>query len=90
MRAMRAEQFSRGYEALKLADLQTSRQQTGKYWCESWQPASAPLDHTILLANFHIRGAASPGQTRSSVVGGRRNGFSRGLTRDVLGRLRRF
>ena len=53
MRAMRAEQFS-GYEALKLAELPKPTVTEGKVLVRVTAAGVTPLDHTILIGDFHI------------------------------------
>ena len=53
MRAMRAEQFS-GYEALKLVELPKPTVTDGRVLVRITAAGVTPLDHTILLGNFHI------------------------------------
>src|SRR6202789_3718303 len=53
MRAMRAEQFS-GYEALKLVELPKPAVTYGKVLLRITAAGVTPLDHTILVGDFHI------------------------------------
>src|ERR1700724_363468 len=53
MRAMRAEQFS-GYEALKLVELPKPAVTEGKVLVRLTAAGVTPLDHTILIGDFHI------------------------------------
>ena len=53
MRAMRAEQF-RGYEALKLVELPKPAATDGKVLVRITAAGVTPLDHTILIGDFHI------------------------------------
>src|SRR5580700_1041336 len=53
MRAMRAEQFS-GYEALKLVELPKPTVTDGKVLVRVTAAGVTPLDHTILIGDFHI------------------------------------
>src|ERR1700675_3668556 len=53
MRAMRAEQFS-GYEALKLVELPNPAVTDGKVLVRITAAGVTPLDHTILIGDFHI------------------------------------
>src|ERR1700737_4971119 len=53
MRAMRAEQFS-GYEALKLVELPKPTVTDGKVLVRVTAAGVPPLDHTILIGDFHI------------------------------------
>ena len=53
MRAMRAEQFS-GYEALKLVELPKPAVTDGKVLVRITAAGVTPLDHTILIGDFHI------------------------------------
>src|SRR6202167_4190768 len=53
MRAMRAEQFS-GYEALKLVELPKPTVTDGKVLVRITAASVTPLDHTILIGDFHI------------------------------------
>ena len=53
MRAMRAEQFS-GYEALKLVELPKPTVTDGKVLVRITAAGVTPLDHTILIGDFHI------------------------------------
>jgi NADPH2:quinone reductase len=53
MRAMRAEQFS-GYEALKLVELPKPTVTAGKVLVRVTAAGVTPLDHTILIGDFHI------------------------------------
>ena len=53
MRAMRAEQFS-GYEALKLIELPKPAVTDGKVLVRITAAGVTPLDHTILIGDFHI------------------------------------
>src|SRR5882757_1388145 len=53
MRAMRAEQFS-GYEALKLVELPKPMVTDGKVLVRVTAAGVTPLDHTILIGDFHI------------------------------------
>ena len=53
MRAMRAEQFS-GYEALKLVELPKPTVTDGKVLVRITAAGVTPLDHTILVGDFHI------------------------------------
>jgi NADPH2:quinone reductase len=53
MRAMRAEQFS-GYEALKLVELPKPAVTDGKVLVRVTAAGVTPLDHTILIGDFHI------------------------------------
>jgi len=53
MRAMRAEQFS-GYEALKLVELPKPAVTDGKVLVRVTAAGVTPLDHTILVGDFHI------------------------------------
>jgi NADPH2:quinone reductase len=53
MRAMRAEQFS-GYEALKLVELPKPAVTDGKVLVRITAAGVTPLDHTILVGDFHI------------------------------------
>src|ERR1700749_845833 len=53
MRAMRAERFS-GYEALKLVELPKPAVTEGKVLVRITAAGVTPLDHTILVGDFHI------------------------------------
>jgi NADPH:quinone reductase len=53
MRAMRAEQFS-GYEALKLVEVPKPKITDGKVLVRITAAGVTPLDHTILIGDFHI------------------------------------
>ncbi|RSL18386.1 NADPH2:quinone reductase [Edaphobacter aggregans] len=53
MRAMRAEQFG-GYEALKLVELPKPAVTDGKVLVRITAAGVTPLDHTILIGDFHI------------------------------------
>src|SRR6201997_5253965 len=53
MRAMRAEQFS-GYGALKLVELPKPTVSDGKVLVQVTAAGVTPLDHTILIGDFHI------------------------------------
>ena len=53
MRAMRAEQFG-GYEALKLVELPKPAVTDGKVLVRITAAGVTPLDHTILVGDFHI------------------------------------
>src|ERR1700730_9556162 len=53
MRAMRAEQFS-GYKALKLVELPKPAVTDGKVLVRITAAGVTPLDHTILIGDFHI------------------------------------
>src|SRR5277367_3826695 len=53
MRAMRAEQF-KGYEALKLVELPKPAVTDGKVLVRITAAGVTPLDHTILIGDFHI------------------------------------
>src|SRR5271156_6427909 len=53
MRAMRADQFS-GYEALKLVELPKPAVTDGKVLVRVTAAGVTPLDHTILVGDFHI------------------------------------
>src|ERR1700740_3642135 len=53
MRAMRAEQFT-GYEALKLVELPKPTVTDGKVLVRVTAAGVTPLDHTILVGDFHI------------------------------------
>src|ERR1700731_4046062 len=53
MRAMRAEQFS-GYEALKLVELPKPAVTDGKVLVRITAAGVTPLDHTILIGDFHL------------------------------------
>src|ERR1700720_2103596 len=53
MRAMRAEQFS-GYQALKLVELPKPTFTDGKVLVRITAAGVTPLDHTILVGDFHI------------------------------------
>jgi NADPH2:quinone reductase len=53
MRAMRAEQFT-GYEALKLVELPKPAVTDGKVLVRITAAGVTPLDHTILIGDFHI------------------------------------
>src|ERR1700734_2449760 len=53
MRAMRAEQFG-GYEALKLVELPKPAATDGKVLVRITAAGVTPLDHTILIGDFHI------------------------------------
>src|SRR5271163_3012896 len=53
MRAMRAEQFT-GYEALKLVVLPKPAVTDGKVLVRITAAGVTPLDHTILIGDFHI------------------------------------
>src|SRR5258707_6457471 len=53
MRAMRAEQFS-GYEALKLVEVPKPTVTDGKVLVRVTAAGVTPLDHTILVGDFHI------------------------------------
>ena len=53
MRAMRAEQF-KGYEALKLVELPKPAVTDGKVLVRITAAGVTPLDHTILVGDFHI------------------------------------
>ena len=53
MRAMRAERFS-GYEALRLVDLPKPAVTDGKVLVRITAAGVTPLDHTILVGDFHI------------------------------------
>src|SRR5271154_3535948 len=53
MRAMRADQFS-GYEALKLVELPKPTTTDGKVLVRITAAGVTPLDHTILVGDFHI------------------------------------
>jgi NADPH:quinone reductase len=53
MRAMRAERFS-GYEALKLVEVPKPRVTDGKVLVRIIAAGLTPLDHTILVGDFHI------------------------------------
>ena len=53
MRAMRAEQFS-GYEALELVELPKPTVTDGKVLVRVTAAGVTPLDHTILIGDFHI------------------------------------
>ncbi len=91
MRAMRAEQFS-GYEALKLVELPKPTVTAGKVLVRVTAAGVTPLDHTILIGDFHIpeKPLILGNEGAGVVEGGRRNGLSYRLTRDVLGYLWRF
>jgi NADPH2:quinone reductase len=53
MRAMRAEQFI-GYEALKLIELPKPTVTDGRVLVRITAAGVTPLDHTILIGDFHI------------------------------------
>src|SRR6202047_4861851 len=53
MRAMRAEQF-KGYEALKLVEVPKPKVTDGKVLVRITAAGVTPLDHTILIGDFHI------------------------------------
>src|ERR1700685_3838062 len=53
MRAMRAEQFT-GYDALKLVELPKPAVTDGKVLVRVTAAGVTPLDHTILIGDFHI------------------------------------
>src|SRR5580704_11541791 len=53
MRAMRAEQFS-GYDALKLVEIPKPTVTDGKVLVRVTAAGVTPLDHTILIGDFHI------------------------------------
>src|ERR1700684_4131591 len=53
MRAMRAEQFT-GYDALKLVELPKPAVTDGKVLVRITAAGVTPLDHTILIGDFHI------------------------------------
>src|SRR5271154_3939567 len=53
MRAMRAEQFG-GYEALKLVELPKPAVTDGRVLVRITAAGVTPLDHTILIGDFHI------------------------------------
>ena len=53
MRALRAEQFN-GYEALKLVELPKPAVTDGKALVRITAAGVTPLDHTILIGDFHI------------------------------------
>ena len=53
MRAMRAERFT-GYEALKLVELPKPTVTAGKVLVRITAAGVTPLDHTILVGDFHI------------------------------------
>src|SRR6202012_2471614 len=53
MRAMRAEQFG-GYEALKLVEVPKPKVTDGKVLVRITAAGVTPLDHTILIGDFHI------------------------------------
>jgi NADPH2:quinone reductase len=53
MRAMRAEQF-KGYGALKLVELPKPAVTDGKVLVRITAAGVTPLDHTILIGDFHI------------------------------------
>jgi NADPH2:quinone reductase len=91
MRAMRAERFS-GYEALRLVDLPKPAVTDGKVLVRITAAGVTPLDYTILSGNFHIPEVPLVlGNEGAGVVEeGGGAGFSRRLTRDVLGCLWRF
>jgi NADPH:quinone reductase-like Zn-dependent oxidoreductase len=90
MRAMRAEQF-KGYEALKLVQLPKPAATDGRVLVRITAAGVTPLDHTILIGDFHI--PEKPlilGNEGAGVVEGEAERISRWLTRDVLGHLWRF
>ncbi len=91
MRAMRAESFN-GYKELKLVALPKPAVTDGKVLVRITAAGVTPLDYTILSGKFH--GSKPPlvlGNEGAGVVeDGRRNRFSRRITRDVLRRLWRF